>query len=35
MFTVFIGQLAKLLEKHHITTKLFADDLEMYLKIVA
>ena len=34
MFIVFIDQLAKLLEKHHIMAKLFADDLKMYLKIV-
>ena len=33
MFIVFIDQLAKLLEKHHITAKLFADDLKVYLKI--
>ena len=33
VFIVFIDQLAKLLEKHHITVKLFADDVKMYLKI--
>jgi len=33
MFIVFVDQLAKLLEKHHITAKLFADDLKVYLKI--
>jgi len=33
MFIVFIDQLAKLFDKHHITAKLFADDLKVYLKI--
>ena len=33
MFIVFIDQLAKLLEKHHITAKLLADDVKVYLKI--
>lgn len=34
MFIVLIDQPAKLLEKRHITAKLFADDLKIYLKII-
>ena len=33
MFLIFIDGLAKLLEQSHITVKLFADDVKLYLKI--
>ena len=33
MFIVYIDQLVKLLEKHSIAAKLFADDLQVHLKI--
>jgi len=31
MFTVYIDYLAKLLEHHGVTRKLFADDVKLYL----
>jgi len=33
MFIVFIDQFAKMFQKRHISAKLFAYDLEVYLKI--
>jgi len=33
MFLVFIDDLARMLEQRHITAKLFADDVKLYLKI--
>ena len=33
MFIIFIDDLAKLLERHGITAKLFADDVKVYCEI--
>jgi len=33
MFLIYIDDLAKLLERHGVTAKLFADDIKVYIEI--
>ena len=33
MFLIYIDDLAKLLERHGVTAKLFADDVKVYIEI--